>query len=224
VFLFLVVIIILTKVRVHIDYYHGKDDDQFSIVLRAWGGLIKYKKEIPVIKVETESNHPSIVVKEKTKTGPDETTKMQQENEFDKKDLLNSLNDTKALIEHVVGLHTLIRKLLKKVSIKKFEWHTNVGIGDAAATAILCGAIWSVKGSIVGLISNYMRLIKRPTLTVTPNFQQTVSRIQLKCILQIRIGHAIWAGIKLVRYWKGGMPKFKTKPLSALSGDKTNSV
>ncbi|MGM0903366.1 MAG: DUF2953 domain-containing protein [Bacillota bacterium] len=218
----LLIIVILTNVKIHIDYYHGKDNDHLTFMMKAWGGMIKYKKEIPVIKIDDDS--PEVVLKEKTKMGPKEETTNAEENSFDKQDLVNSLNDTKALLEHVFGMHILIRKLLSKVKIKKFEWHTGVGIGDAASTAILCGAIWSVKGAILGLISNYMRLTVRPVLTVTPNFQQFASQIKLKCIFQIRVGHAIWTGMKLVKYWKGGMPKFKTKPLSVLSGNKTNSI
>nr|WP_239094156.1 DUF2953 domain-containing protein [Bacillus sp. B15-48] len=174
--------------------------------------------------VKLNKENQSLTIKEKVEVGPDDKTVDQQEKQFDKQDLLNSLDDTKALLEHVVGLHTHIRKLFNKVSVKKLEWHTAVGIGEAASTAVLCGAIWSVKGSIIGLISNYMRMKEMPVVTVTPIFQQTLSQIQLKCIFQIRIGHAILAGLKLVRYWKGGMPNFKTRPLSALSGDKTNSV
>jgi len=218
----LIVIVIFTKVKIHIDFYHGNDNDHLTIMMKAWGGVIKYKKEIPVIKVDDDS--PAVVVKEKTEMGPNEKTTHKEENSFDQHDLVNSLDDTKALLEHVFGLHILIRKLLRKVKIKKFEWHTRVGIGDAASTAILCGAIWSGKGAILGLLSNYMRLTVKPVLTVTPNFQQFASQIQLKCIFQIRIGHAIWTGMKLVKYWKGGMPKFKTKPLSVLSSDKTNSI
>ena len=218
----LFIIIILTNVKIHIDFYHGKDNDHLSIMLKAWGGLIKYKKEVPVIKLDDDS--PAVVVEEKSKMGPTEETMHTEENSFEKEDLANSLNDTKALLEHIFGLHILIRKLLRKVKIKKFEWHTRVGIGDAASTAILCGAIWSAKGAILGLLSHYMMLTVRPVLTVTPNFQQFASQIQLKCIFQIRVGHAIWTGMKLLKYWKGGIPKFKTKPLSVLSGNKTNSI
>nr|WP_285868919.1 DUF2953 domain-containing protein [Mesobacillus maritimus] len=218
----LLISIVLTKIKVFIDFYHGKDDDQLTITLKAWGGLLTYKKEIPMIKVAEDD--AAVVIKEKTKTGPSENTTHEQENSFNEKDLVNSLHDTKAILEHVLGLHTLVRKLMRKVKVKKLEWHTGVGIGDAASTAILCGAIWGLKGAIVGLISNYMRLTVHPVLTVTPNFQQFASQIQLKCIFQLRVGHAMWTGLKLVKYWKGGIPDFKTKPLSVLPSDNTNSV
>ncbi|KKK38367.1 hypothetical protein WQ57_09260 [Mesobacillus campisalis] len=218
----LLILIMFSKASVHIDFYHGNDNDHLKVVVRALGGLITLRKEIPMIKVDEDS--PSVVISEETKTGPNETTKAQGERSFDKADLLDSLDDIKALIEHVVGLHTHVRKLLAKVKIKKLEWHTNVGIGDAASTAIACGAIWSVKGGILAILSHYMRLVASPVVTVTPNFQRSTSQILLKCMFQITMGHAIWAGIKLVKYWKGGMPEFKTKPLAVLSNNNANSI
>ena len=214
----------ITKVKIHVDYYHGNDNDQFNIVLKAWGGLITYKKEYPIIKVDKES--PAIVVKEKTKTGEgeNETTKQQQERKIDKEEILKSIDDMKVFIEHVVGLHKLVRSFLGKITIKKFEWHTLIGIGEAMSTAVLCGAVWSAKGGIIGIISNYFRLAVMPVVSVTPNFNQFTSQIQLKCIFQFRIGNAILAGMKLVKYWKGGRPNFKTKPLAVLSSDKTKTV
>ncbi|SEM38324.1 Protein of unknown function [Mesobacillus persicus] len=222
VILLFIILVIFTKVKIHIDFFHGNQNDNLTVTLKAWGGIIKYKKEIPMIKIDEDS--PSIVIKEKTKTGPDEKTQQQGEKQFEKEDLANTLNDTKQLIDHVVGLHTHIRKLLSKVIVRKFEWHTGVGIGDAAATGVICGGVWAAKGSLVGLISNLMKLRVKPVLTVTPFFQQFTTKIQLKCIFQIRVGHAIWTGMKLIKYWKGGMPNFKTKPLSVLSNDKSNSV
>ncbi|WP_053364352.1 DUF2953 domain-containing protein [Bacillus sp. FJAT-27251] len=225
VLLFLILLLVLmlfSKASVHIDFYHGNDNDHLKVVVRALGGLLTLRKDIPMIAVDEDS--PSVVIAEETKTGPSETTKAQEERSFDKEDLLDSLEDARALIEHIVGLHSLVKKLLAKVKVKKLEWHTNVGIGDAASTAIACGAIWSVKGGILAILSHYMRLVTSPVVTVTPNFQRATSQILLKCMFQITMGHAIWAGIKLVKYWKGGMPEFKTKPLSVLSNNNANSI
>ncbi|HAQ08870.1 MAG TPA: hypothetical protein DCR24_15690, partial [Bacillus bacterium] len=84
--------------------------------------------------------------------------------------------------------------------------------------------IWSVKGGLIGVLSHYMKLKDMPVISITPNFQYAITQTSFKCIFQVRVGHAILAGIKLVKYWKGGWPEFKTKPLSVLSGDKTNTV
>jgi hypothetical protein len=218
----LAIIILITKVKILLDYYHGNDNDHLKVTVRAWGGLIKYKVEIPVIKVD--DNSPTIVAEEKVKTGPNENIKKEKSVQVDKTDMLNSFNDFKQLLTHIAGLHKIIRDFLKKVMLRKIEWHTMVGVGDAAATAVITGAFWAVKGGVIGVLSHYMKLKDMPVMTITPSFQHAVSITSFKCMIQFRVGHAILAGIKLVKYWKGGWPEFKTKPLSALSGDKTNTV
>lgn len=218
----LLVLISFTKVNVYIDFYHGQDNDHLIIQFKAWAGLIKYKINVPMIKVDDDS--PSVVVKEKVEQGPKEIDKKKETKKFTAEELFKTLKDTKELLEHVVGLHRIIRGFLRKTYIKQLEWHTIVGIGDAAHTGMIGGAVWTVKGSIVGLLSNYMRLKTMPTITVTPHFQMAISQISFKCMFHFRIGHAIFAGIKLVKFWKGGLPHFRTKPLSVLSEDKTKSV
>ncbi len=47
-----------------------------------------------------------------------------------------------------------------------------------------------------------------PNLSVTPHFQFAILQTQLTCIFQFRIGHAILAGLKLIKFWKGGRPQF----------------
>lgn len=218
----LILIILITKVKIFLDYFHGNDNDHLKITIKAWGGLIKYKVEIPVIKVD--DNSPTIVAEQKISTGPDENMKQDKTTQVGKTDLLNSLNDFKQLLTHVAGLHKIIRDFLSKITLRKIEWHTLVGVGDAAATGVITGAFWAVKGGVIGLLSHYMKLKDMPVMSITPSFQHAVSITSFKCMIQVRVGHAILAGIKLVKYWKGGWPDFKTKPLSVLSGDKTNTV
>lgn len=218
----LILIILITKVKIFLDYFHGNDNDHLKITIKAWGGLIKYKVEIPVIKVD--DNSPTIVAEQKISTGPDEKMKQDKATQVGKTDLLNSLNDFNQLLTHVAGLHKIIRDFLSKITLRKIEWHTMVGVGDAAATGVITGAFWAVKGGVIGLLSHYMKLKDMPVMSITPSFQHAVSITSFKCMIQVRVGHAILAGIKLVKYWKGGWPDFKTKPLSVLSGDKTNTV
>lgn len=220
--LILILAIILTRLSVILDYYHGQDNDDLSITFKAWYGLIKYKIAVPLIKMD--KNSPSIVYKEKVRTGEKEKTKKEDDKKFSADDLVRDLHNTKELINHVFSLHTIVRKFLRKVSVQKIEWHTNVGIGDAAYTGMLIGALWTVKGGIIGIISNFMKLKKMPIISITPNFQRAISQTHITCMIQFRIGNAMLAGIKLVKFWKGGRPNFKSKALSKISEDKTKTI
>ncbi|MEN8701306.1 DUF2953 domain-containing protein [Bacillus infantis] len=222
VILLLLIILLFSKLTVFFNFYHGQDNDHISIKFRAWFGLIRYNIQVPLIKIDDDS--PSIVVEEKVEAGQKEEKKQEDRKKFTPEDFLDSLKDAEELIRHVFGLHTIIRRFFRKVAIRDIEWHTLAGIGDAAHTAVLAGIIWSAKGSMIGLLSHYMRMREMPVLSVTPHFQAAVSQTRFSCMFQFRIGQAMLAGIKLIKYWKGGMPDFRTKPLSVLSDNKTKSV
>jgi hypothetical protein len=220
--LILLVIIILTKLTIKIDYYHGNDNDHIKLEFKIWFGLIKYKKEIPMVKIDEDS--PTIVYKSETKKGKENQTTKEEDKVITKDKVINSFHDAYKLLQHVVKLHSIVRNFLSKVQVKNIEWYSAMGVGDAAYTGMLVGGIWAIKGSIIGIISHYMKLSEMPKMTVTPCFQQTISQTRFKCMFQFRIGQAILAGLKLIKFWKGGLPHFKTKPLSVLSNNKPNSV
>lgn len=205
------------------NYYHHNDNDELKIEFRIWFGLIRYKKLVPLIKIDDDS--PSLVVASKSQMGDAPKNNKEQElyvDQIDKNDFISQLKNTKLLLDRVVQLHEIVQSFLKKISIKKFEWHTLFGAGDAAHTGMLIGAIWALKGSILGIISKYLRLREYPDFTVTPHFQFTIVQSRISCIFQFRIGHAILAGIKLIKFWKGGLPNFKKN--ADFSKEKTKSV
>jgi hypothetical protein len=221
IFLFLFILIIFTKLTISINYYHHNDNDDLKIEFKVWFGLIKYKINIPLIKID--DNSPSVIVKTKeSKEQPSDKTAEKKFNQITPGDVINSLKTAKELLLHVFNLHVIISKFFSKVTIKQFEWHSMIGIGDAAHTGTLTGALWAIKGSIVGLLSHYLKMKEMPKITVTPHFQLAVIQTRFSCIFQFRIGQAILAGLKLIKFWKGGRPHFKSKTNS--SKEKTKSV
>ncbi|PLS06663.1 DUF2953 domain-containing protein [Neobacillus cucumis] len=207
--LFLFLLIIFTKLTIYIFYSHLNDDDDLKIELRVFFGLIKYKIKMPLIKVDDDS--PSIVVESKSHMGetPGENSESSV-SQFTKDDFLTKLQNSKEIIHKVIGLNIIVKKFLQKVTIKNFEWQTLIGVGDAAHTGMMTGALWAVKGGIVGLLSHYMRLKEMPYLSVNPHFQAVVIHTRISCMFQFRIGYAILAGLKLIKFWKGGKPHLKS--------------
>ncbi|MGM0874910.1 MAG: DUF2953 domain-containing protein [Bacillota bacterium] len=210
----LLLLIIFTKLTVTLDLNHVGDNDRFKIKFRAWFGLLRYTIDIPLVKVDDDG--PNLIVKQEQKAGSEKADNKgnEKEEKVTPEDLLNSLNDIKEIAQHIVGLKKIIRRFLKKIRIKKLDWHSQLGIGDAAHTGILTGAAWTIKGSVIGLMSQYMKLETRPVVTITPEFNQFCSRTKLQCIFHFRIGQAMFAGIRFIKYWKGGRPKLKNKPFS----------
>lgn len=222
VIIILLLVVLFLKLKVIIHYSHQNDNDHLKVTFKALFGLIKYKINIPVIKVA--ENSPAFVVKEKVEVGPQEKDQKEDTKKFTAHELLNSFQDMQHLLKHVRGFYKIIRSFLRKVTLSNLEWKTVIGVGDASATGMITGAFWTVKGSIIGLTSSLVKMKTIPQIMVTPDFNRAVSETSFQCMIHFRIGYAIFAGIKLLKYWKGGKPHFKTKPLSALSGSKTKSV
>ncbi|WP_246941233.1 DUF2953 domain-containing protein [Bacillus pinisoli] len=212
-------LLLLSNLYIKIDYSHTQDDDQLSIMVKLW--FFRYTFKIPLVKIDKDTN--SIVFKKESQMGNSSEVKEKQPTEVTPNEILNGFKNAREVIQHVVHLHSIVRAFLQKVTILKLDWHTNFGIGDAALTGMLVGAGWAVKGGIIGLVSQYMRLKTNPTITITPFFQHSFSHTKLTCMLSFRIGNAILAGLRIVKFWKGGLPSFTGGP-SFLKSKNSKSI
>lgn len=216
--LFFLILLIITKITVTLDLNHVGDDDHFKVKLRAWFGLLRYTINIPLVKVDDDS--PNLIVKKEKTIGKENNQNFsEKEDKISPDDVLTDLKDLNELVQHIVGLHKIVRKFMKKITITHFEWHSQIGIGDAAYTGMLTGAAWSIKGGVIAIISSYMKLKSMPILTITPDFNRICSRTKLQCIFHFRIGNALEVGLRFVKYWKGGRPHFINRPFSFIFGD-----
>lgn len=212
------ILILVMKVVVTIDLVHVGDNDHFKIKLRTLFGILKYTINIPIVKVDDDG--PNVIYKKEEEAG--EETNRNTDKKVDKitpDDIIHNLKNIKELVEHVVGFHTIFRKFLKNIKIVSFKWHSQIGIGDAAHTAFITGLAWSLKGNIVGLVCSYMQMKTNPEIMICPAFNLVCSKTKLTCIFHFRIGNAMFAGIRLVKYWKAGLPKF----ISTVNGNSVNS-
>ncbi|RDI44278.1 DUF2953 domain-containing protein [Falsibacillus pallidus] len=207
-----------TSLSIYLNLYHGQDNDHFQIQFKIWFGLIRYKVDIPMVQIDKDQ--PDIVLKQEVKKGKKEKVKKASKKRIRPSDILNSFQDTAELIRHVYGTHVIVNKFLAKIKVRNLQWHTLIGLKDAAATGMLAGAAWTLKSTIITFISTHCRLMDPPVIEVIPSFNRPISQISFKCMFRFRIGHAIFAGLKLIKYWNGGKPQFKTKPLSILSEEK----
>ncbi|MBO0992348.1 DUF2953 domain-containing protein [Bacillus sp. SD088] len=112
------------------------------------------------------------------------------------------LNELKYLPQNIKPFQRVITQFFKKIKIKQFEWRTTIGLGDAAETGTASGAIWSLKGTVFSWARNYLSFAKKPLIDVHPDYQRMTLETTCQCMMQIKVGNAIWTAYKIAREWK----------------------
>lgn len=216
----LVLLLIITKLNITIDLIHDGDNDHFTIKFRALFGIVRYTINIPLVKVDIEEKE--IVMKEKASIGTEGNNEKKDRARITPQDILDRLHDVKELANHVIHLHKIIHKFLQNVYIEKFHWHTCIGTGDAADTGMISGVAWTIKGIVLQWISRYMKWKEKPVLSITPDFYHAVSKTSLTCMIHFRLGYAMLAGLRFVKYWVGGKARLRKKSIPLLTRDEKN--
>ncbi|MEH6940629.1 DUF2953 domain-containing protein [Bacillus sp. JJ722] len=203
--IFLVICILFSKIKIRIHYYHGNDNDQLKIIIKALFGIISKKIDVPVIKVKKDSS--SVVIKESTESN---TNTEKQKKRITIQDILNSIDDTREIIAHIKDTYPIAKKFLEKVGVQQFQWQSAIGTKDAALTGKIIGAIWGAKGIAQAFVYKYLSVQCQPSYQVTPHFNRSLSVTDFRCILSVRMGYAILTAFKLVRHWRGGKLHLKS--------------
>jgi hypothetical protein len=186
VLLLVLMISLFTKVKVELTYKFEPKDQRLIIFIKALFGLIRYRIEIPNLNKKTK----------------DKNYKNHGQNFNEEETALKSFNSIEEVMIHVKNLHVIVKDFLRKVHILKFEWKSALGTGNAASTGTATGLAWVFKGSVIGMISDYFSLRVFPKLDITPVFNRAISSTYLKCMIQVRSGNAILAGLKILKYWR----------------------
>ncbi|WP_059103794.1 DUF2953 domain-containing protein [Shouchella shacheensis] len=199
------ILLMLAKITVQITYSHQYKEDLLTARITAWRIPI-YTLETSVMEWNEEDG--SLMMKEETDTmgAKEEKTK-----KWTLKKVLNIWHDAQALLRHVVHLKKKADRFLAQVHVHHFCWKTELGVGDAAATAQLAGALWAIKGLVSSWLTRKMLWRTDPKLQVTPHFQTSGFALYFSCMLSFRLGHAIRAGLALALGWKR-RPKTKAAP------------
>jgi len=106
-------------------------------------------------------------------------------------------------LREFLGITPQVADRLRSFQVCDLEWRSRIGAGDAALTAITAGSLWSIKGGVIGILSNYLTLVRAPRLSVEPCFSSAVFESDVRCIVESPLGQAIIASLRLYRLLHG---------------------
>lgn len=83
-----------------------------------------------------------------------------------------------------------------KVQLRDVRLSVQVGLEDAALTALACGAVWGLAGGVCSALSAWVRLPGQPpAIRVLPRYDRLVLAAAGSCILRTRLGHLMTAAV-----------------------------
>lgn len=211
---FFVIVVLLALASPVVIKGHVKrvgHNDEAEIKVKALFGLIRYRYKVPTIKW---SGMMSLKVEEQVKaSNAGINTWKQFEDEINKKKVENAIDKYKQILHLTRNLKGWAKDTLSRVKLTQWHWETSLGTGDAMWTAMATGAVWSIKTSILGLISQMVQLSSQPAMSVEPDYKHPSFTTEWSCIAQIRFGYAILAGLQLLvrtKNWKGGIKTWQS--------------
>ncbi|MBB6452119.1 hypothetical protein HNQ94_000540 [Salirhabdus euzebyi] len=191
-FIILFIIIIYTRVHITFHYNHKKDYNQLDVQLKFWK-IIKIEREIPLEVEEEEDGDTKVKIK------IEKNDNNEKKHTFSLEKIVKRLKDFEKLIRTILKSLPVIVKFTKKIRVHSFQWKTYIGSTDASLTGIAIGSLWAIKGSMVGAIGQFTKLLNYPNLSITPVFQRNIFETNIQCMISFRIGQAIYAILKIVR-------------------------
>lgn len=95
----------------------------------------------------------------------------------------------------------LFRRINGRIRVIELNMYTEIGLVDAAQTALSVGAFWSLLGILYGRMVAIFNMSKtQKKISVVPNYRGSgVLMIDYTCIFEFRLGHIIIIMIQVLR-------------------------
>lgn len=159
--IFLLVLVLTSRIKMRLRYSHSGADDRLVVIVYAWNGLLRYRMIVPSIMLRGRS---MLLARKST---------VQLAGKANKSPLHKKIGNglIKRLFLSRKTLQPLMKTVLSTVECTRLRLDFRVGTGDAPSTAVLSGALWSLYGCFVGVMSQWVTLKARPSGGVSPVYQ-----------------------------------------------------
>ncbi|HYE83827.1 MAG TPA: DUF2953 domain-containing protein [Clostridia bacterium] len=184
----------LMPIAISVAVKKDNENDIINIGVNTLYGLLKLKTEVPLLEITLKNGR--LALKYRAEVPNRKRSK-----------LLAGFTKFFSVSEGE-GLYKIYKKnrnkiisplkyILRKIKVYDLNLRLGLGTGDAAVTAILNGMAWIAIGSLIAFTSSYMS-IKKPRIAVVPIFSEVKLSTDFSCIISMRLGHIINAGIRAI--------------------------
>ncbi|MED1861958.1 DUF2953 domain-containing protein [Fictibacillus nanhaiensis] len=194
--LFLLIVISFSTIHISIYFVHRNDNTNIQINFKMYH-FLKYKLNVPLIMVDAQDHSLKIREEKQTTLG-----QKKEKKKITFSQIKNQYKSFKQMLNHINHFYQIFAAFLKKMRVKKVEWHSAIGLGEASSSAIAAGVLWSFKGIGIQVMNTFFKLEESPNVSVVPVFQGMHSETRFSCMISFKIGHAIVVMLKILKSWR----------------------
>lgn len=200
-----------SSIRVEILYKRLNGDDQGELKVSALGGLLRFRFELP--KVDWKGMDEGAEVQKDWKSiFPKEELVQQDEQNVTWHSVVRRIEIVQQVMDRIHDFKQTIRWFLSRVTCERLDWKTFIGTGDAAEAGFLVGVVWTIKAMVIGWVSPYLQWKRVPDFMIEPDFHRSRLDMYFHSIIRFRLGHAIFAIMRLRGKDKGRERKWQIIP------------
>lgn len=199
------------RIKVWIRRQHG--DDEGAVEVFYLFGLVRWKRKLLSLTAKKSDEGPSLAVEHgpvdaqtgKSK-GPNadntSTSAKQNHTELTTEEVWRALKNWSHWKRVFDGVRPILKRLLRHTWFSHCDIQMTVGTSDVVSTGLAYGTAWSLATGIIGPLTYWANFSDKPTVNLTADFHQARFEGSARCIVKVRLGYAIFAGLRLARVWK----------------------
>ncbi|MCA0986361.1 hypothetical protein [Guptibacillus algicola] len=182
----LIMLILFSTVKVTVMVEHSRAVEEVVVDFSALFGIISHTATIPLIDLLEQKEEELI-------------EKVEEQKSFSP---LKGIKNVKKWVRRGMEAKPAASFMLRKTNIRTVQWETNIGVGNAATTAVGADVLLNSKIALFAILSHYTNLLAVPQLIVTPIYEMKTIQTYIKCMITFKLGHAMIAVIKLLKSQK----------------------
>ncbi len=191
----ILLIIVISDLKIKVIVLKDDQQEEIALTIYALYGLIKYRLALPFIKLLRDKNLlDSLNLNTDIKVGQQKLVKDKQEEDL-------NFSEVKELYQKGIRFYKRynqsIQYIHSHIIINEIAWYTEVGLEDAAITAISTGFFWMIKSNLLVLLNKNFNA-KEIHVNVIPYYGGYKFHTSLNCIITLKLGHIIIAGYKII--------------------------
>ncbi len=200
----LICLLISLVIKAVVDFRYSRNDEQDHLVIsiKALHSLWKYSITLPTFQFEWDDG-PQLKVDQTTKSGTGSIRKAKHQVRFRfwREDFFYLLwPKIPGILSQLQKIHS---KFNRGIHCKFLKCHLEIGFRDPIQTALVVGSFWAILYSSLARFYRQVTMdTDHPQVHIIPQFQKPGFSCEIHCIFNLRIGHIIIAGLKLLRIFR----------------------